>query len=203
MIVKNISITIQEFPGLGGLRLMPGEQQDISNFSQRERDNSYELQEAFRKGDLICIGVGKSDRPDIDPKMRVARARFMEKIEEQPLLDDRHEQKETLTHEDERTGVTIIDNPHAFITMNEEGVTQVQHIVPPPKTPPPPKPPVEHPTITPERAREILSQQCLGTRTNGRECRRRAVKGYEHCLVHMPPEIKAEYKRRKKQQFFD
>lgn len=208
MIVKNISATIQSFSELDGLQLLPGAQQDISSFSQKQRDNCFDLQDAFRKGELICIGVGVHDRPDVDPKMRVARARFMEKLENDPLIDRDQISYEDETHEDRRTGVTIVDQPApSLITKNQHGATEVHHFDPPEPPAPPPPPPsapkIEHPTITPERAREILSKKCIGTKTNGRACKRWACKGFEYCSMHMPEDLRVKYKEMKTKEFLD
>lgn len=193
------------FPELNNLQLMPGEQQDISQFSQKERDNCFALQDAFRKAEVICIGIGQHDRPDVDAKMRLARARYMQKAEDEPILDREWEDEEVYT--EARTGVKVIQNSApAVVTQNEHGMTEVHYFEPPiPESPPssPPSPEsTEHPTITPERAREILSKKCIGTKTNGRACKRWACKGFEYCIIHMPEDLRKKYKQMKKEEFF-
>lgn len=205
MIIKNISPVIKAFPELNNLQLMPGEQQDISQFSQKERDNCFVLQDAFRKAEVICIGIGQHDRPDVDVKMRLARARYMQKAEDEPVLDREWEDEEVYI--EERTGVKIIQNPApATITQNVHGVTEVHYFEPPVKshTPEPSSStfPTEHPTLTPERVREILSKKCIGTKTNGRACKRWACKGFEYCVIHMPEDLRKKYKQMKKEEFF-
>jgi hypothetical protein len=87
MIVKNISPYPKTFKGLGNKQLMPGEECDFSSFSQKERDNCEDLQEGFRKGELICIGIGHQDTKNLDGKMRMARARAAQVGALQPLIE--------------------------------------------------------------------------------------------------------------------
>lgn len=73
MIVKNISPIPITLSGLGR-SLMPGEQADLSEYDQKKRDECFELQDAFRKGDMICVGVGVHDRTPPDAQTKVYRA---------------------------------------------------------------------------------------------------------------------------------
>jgi hypothetical protein len=83
VIIKNISPYPKTLKGLGK-QLMPGDECDLSGFPQKARDDCEELQEGFRKGELICIGMGHQD---VDAKMRTARARAMQNGPPQPLIE--------------------------------------------------------------------------------------------------------------------
>jgi hypothetical protein len=56
MIIKNVSPHIHDFTSLN-IRLMPGDQVDISHIDYQRQKNCFELQEAFKRGDLVCLGV--------------------------------------------------------------------------------------------------------------------------------------------------
>jgi len=203
---------------------MPGEQHDISTFSQKERDSCVELQESFRKGELICVGIGKEDHGAVDSKLRVARARVLEKCARQPLMPIESfyegEPAETLSshnkaeyigsgkpqyrYGEERREPQIVDKPQGIVKQHR-GITYIEPIggaktVSPPSLPPSP---IENPTITPERIRQIMSQTCISVCNNGKKCKRRAMIGYEHCATHLPKEQMAAYKAKKKEMFFE
>jgi len=87
MIIKNISPYPKILKDLGNKHLMPGEEYDLSNFGQKERDNCYELQESFRKGELICIGMGQQESIEASARLRIARARVLQDNPQQPLIE--------------------------------------------------------------------------------------------------------------------
>jgi len=203
---------------------MPGEQHDISTFSQKERDGCIELQESFRKGELICVGIGKEDRGEIDSKLRIARARVLEKGARQPLMPvesfyevepaealPSHSKGEYIEQEkpqyrygEERRAPQIVEKPQGIVKQHR-GITYIEPIGGAKLAPPPPSlpPPIENPTITPERMRQIMAQTCISVCNNGKKCKRRAMIGYEHCATHLPKERMAEYKAKKKEMFFE
>ena len=63
---------------------MPGEQADLSQYSQQERDDCAPLQEAFRKGELICIGMGYKGNPE--KRLEEAKERILKTQAHQPLV---------------------------------------------------------------------------------------------------------------------
>jgi len=71
---------------LGNKNLLPGEECDLSSFTQKEKDDCVELQDGFRCGELICIGIGHQDRQDVDTHLRMARARIRNG-QSQPLIE--------------------------------------------------------------------------------------------------------------------
>jgi hypothetical protein len=225
MIIKNICPYPKQLKTLGNLYLMPGEQADISKFTQEERNSCIELQEGFRKGEFICVGVGQNEGHDVSARLRLARSRVLEKGAKQPLVvaeardrlehgeakslsrsehlekvppkyKYRDEQKRPETRTGSPTGMVGHDRGVTFVTPLD--APRPQRPQPPPAQPSPRQTPI----ITPERAQEILSRICISTRNNGKKCRRSAVTGYEYCMNHMPKEILEEYKRRKKDAFF-
>lgn len=227
MIVKNICPYPKQLKSLGNLYLMPGEQHDISTFSQKERDGCIELQECFRKGELICVGVGKEDRGEIDSKLRIARSRVLEKGARQPLMpiesfyvvepveampshnkgDYIDQQKPQYRYGEERQETQIVDKPQGIIKQYR-GVTYIEPIIASKITPSVPlssslSSSIENPTITPERMRQIQSQTCISFCNNGKKCKRRALTGYEYCVTHLPKEQMAQYKAKRKEMFFE
>lgn len=222
MIIKNISPYPKRLDDLGKY-LMPGEQCDLSEFTQKQRDDCVVLQEAFRKGEFICVGVGHQNNPDA--RLRAARARILANGPAQPLLpilgeekDPRleaptHNRAEHITEEktlyrqshDERPKApTTVERITGAITKDALGVISVIPTSVPKKEPESVRPAIEleFPTVTPERIREIMAQKCISFRTNGKKCKRWAVKGYEYCINHMPKKLLEQYKAQKKQQFF-
>lgn len=87
MIVKNICPYPKVLKDLGNKHLMPGEECDLSSFTQKERDNCVELQEGFRKGELICIGMNPKEPLDHNARLRIARARILQNGPPQPLME--------------------------------------------------------------------------------------------------------------------
>jgi hypothetical protein len=221
MIIKNISPYPKRINDLGKY-LMPGEQCDLSEFTQKQRDDSHALQEAFRKGEFICIGMGTQSP---DARLRAARARILANGPAQPLLpvlgedpDPRFEapthnraehveMKEThyrQLHDERPQHPTTINRPTGMITKDALGIVSVTPVFTPPKEPESTRPAIEieFPTITPERIREIQSQRCISFRTNGKKCKRWTIKGYEYCASHLPKKLLKEYKEKKKKNFF-
>ncbi len=218
MIVKNISPYPRPLTGLGDAFLMPGEQADLSQYSQQERDDCVPLQEAFRKGELICIGMGYKGNPE--KRLEEAKERILKTQAHQPLVPvlaedqlfefdpaspSKAEHLEPIYDSKRPEPPKIVDEFRGFITKDERGVVAI-HSFPerPQRSEPEPTQIVlpEQPTITPERIREIMSQRCISFRTNSKKCKRWAVKGYEYCVNHMPKKMLEEYKAKKKQQFF-
>lgn len=73
MIIKNISPYPKAIGGLN-IKLMPGQEVDISKFEQKQRDECFDLQEGFRKGELVCIGIGRQDKGNLTHEQRAQRA---------------------------------------------------------------------------------------------------------------------------------
>lgn len=197
---------------------MPGEQADLGGYSQQERDDCVSLQEAFRKGELICIGMGVGNR---GKRLENARHRVLNQQPLVPVFSDESESSfspnpveyETLEPEMEdfhpqnirSNPVEIVDKFEGMMTMDESGVMAIHNLPDPFKrAAPEPANPVlpEQPTITPERIREIMNQRCISFRNNGKKCKRWSVTGYEYCIDHMPEKMREEYKAKKKQNFF-
>lgn len=219
MIIKNISPYPRQLTGLGDSFLMPGEQVDLSQYSQQDRDDCVPLQEAFRKGELICIGVGRQGAPE--QRLEQARERILSRGADQPLVpvfgNDRRlfefdatganpdERLEPVYQSERPEPVPVIERVDGIVTRDEQGVVAV-HPFPEMtrRTEPEPIEVIlpEQPTITPERIREIMSQRCISFRTNGQKCKRWAIRGYEYCVNHLPKDLMKEYKEKKKQHFF-
>lgn len=222
MIIKNISPYPKRLDDLGKY-LMPGEQCDLGEFTTKQLEECFSLQEAFRKGELLNIGVSGPVNPDA--RLRAARSRILANGPAQPLIPVLGEEKdprfESPTHnradhvEPEETHYrqfhderpehpTTVGRPTGIISKDALGIVSVTPVFTPPVEPEPVRPAIEleFPTITPERIREIMSQRCISFRTNGKKCKRWAVKGYEYCINHMPKKLREEYKSQKKQQFF-
>ena len=201
---------------------MPGEQVDLGGYSRKEQEGCIPLQEALRKGEFICIGLGIGHR---EKRLEDAKRRILRSQAQQPLVPVFSEESEpdfdpasvsraeTIQpvierfhyHETRPNPVETVDKFEGMITMDESGIMAI-HNFPAPfqRAKPDPTKPVlpEQPTITPERIREIMSQRCISFRTNGKKCKRWAVLGYEHCVDHMPKKTRQEYKAKKKQGFF-
>ena len=230
MIIKNIAPYPKEVKALK-ISLLPGQESDISQFSPKERQDCFELQEAFRKGEFICIGVGQHDRESPSVEARAQRAFSQGTHGRQPLaayktsgppgplkreFDDLSEPRpvsrevpveQALRYHRDKRGVKCIDKMSGIIERDARGITSIRSVEPIPTLPKATKPPVEEPpvplpTISRERARElIMSSRCVGICSNGRQCKRRPVTGYEYCVLHMPKELQEEYKRQKQQAF--
>lgn len=219
MIIKNIAPYLKQLPSLGK-QLMPGEECDLSEFTQKQRDNCVELQEGFRKGEFVCIGIGQRDR-NPQARLREAKARLLHQGE-QPLIEVERGRRPaepepqradisevTPVYETPRPRPTsstkpTMKIPEGIMEQNEQGGISYRPLsrsTPELESEPEPAN-VESPTITPDRIRQIMSQRCISFKSNGRKCRAWAVRGYEYCITHMPEELKREYKKQKKQQFF-
>ena len=107
MIVKNISPYLVKLPGLGNKNLMPGEESDLSSFTQKQKDDCVELQEGFRRGELICVGVGQNQQ-DPDARLRMARARI-QSGQSQPLIEVQRGRRPSASRLDEVTNPTLQD----------------------------------------------------------------------------------------------
>ena len=85
MIIKNISPHPKSLVNLNKF-LMPGDECDIGEFTQKQRDDCVELQEGFRKGELVCIGFGH--RANYNPRVRLqaAKERIQKGGATQPLV---------------------------------------------------------------------------------------------------------------------
>ena len=223
MIVKNICPFPKHLRSLGDKYLMPGEECDLSNFTQKERDSCVELQESFRKGEFICIGMGQQGR---QARLEAARTRALNSGPAQPLIpvvsgarvtDGDEEEVQILDKpEDNRDDPRYYRSPNiqevepvtraptSIIEVNKQGMISVQPLPTPrsePKSEPEPLQ-IETPTITSERIQEIMAQRCISFRSNGKKCKRWSVKGYEYCISHLPKKLSKEYKEKKKKDFF-
>jgi hypothetical protein len=124
LIVKNISPYPVKLTGLGNKTLMPGEESDLSSFTQHQKDNCVELQEGFRRGELICIGIGRQNQQEPDAHLRIARARIQEN-QPQPLIEVPRGRRIPNSLLDQVTNPTIQDE-----------TTEETSAFPPPKPPP-------------------------------------------------------------------
>lgn len=227
MIIKNIAPYSKEIKSIK-LYLMPGQEADISEYSAKQRQDCFELQEAFRKGEFICVGVGRNDRaapstearaksafsqgahgaqpyikitPEYIPSLEGSETihRRYEASDEDKVASTvkygRRERKET--QQATRPDGILERDPHGVV-----GIRPIERIPTLPKNREEPKP-VELPTITRERAREIITaSQCIGIGSSGHRCKRRPVTGYEYCIMHMPKNVREEYRNKKTRSFF-
>lgn len=209
---------------------MPGDQEDLSRFSQKERDDCSELQEAFKRGDLICVGI--SPHVSSTGRLRAAKARLLQTGAKQPLtpvnatmdledeerdlefsdrtkskLDEVQPTKPMYKYGREKSGAEVVEAPTtSIVSQSNTGIVSISAIPGRDKKKKPgrKKTAIEKQTvtITPERAKEIINSVCRGVTDKNKACQNPPVAGYPYCVHHMPPDMLKEYRQKKEQRFF-
>jgi len=211
MIAKNVSTRTLNLPELDAqcAQVAPGEQIDLSRFSEQQKMQCVNLQTAFEVGDMVIVSVGTTafarkkrleatqDRltdlglgaasvPVSATPIRNRGIKSLDKRIQQGVLPPRatppeQDDEPRIEEVPEERGIIAV-SPTSIQVLKPELVSSVE----------------QKKSLPPEEIKELAAQfkreKCQGLNNNDKPCGRRAVIGYPYCLAHMSSDMREQYR---------